>query len=118
MQEITSYDPYTIKDIEFFIDKKKKYATLKSIIISLAIFSLTIFMSYGSLKGIWAPKSELDIESSYQKTTSYPLTSNYLCVISKRISTKASNSTLVLIDAKNNSIISTFLPTNSYDDND
>ena len=45
------------------MNKKAKYTTLKSIVISLAIFALAFIISYEDVKQIWVPVGELDIIS-------------------------------------------------------
>lgn len=42
---LANYDPYSIEDVEFFVQKKSKYTTLKSILVSIVILALTIVLN-------------------------------------------------------------------------
>lgn len=49
MQTLADYDPYAIEEIEFFVEKKTKYTTLKSILVTLGILALTVVLNLGAI---------------------------------------------------------------------
>jgi hypothetical protein len=61
MQQLAKYDPYAITEVQCFIEKKTQYTTLKSILVSMVIFVLTIFLSWTTINDLWAPLSQLSI---------------------------------------------------------
>lgn len=113
-KRLQQYDPYTIQDIEFYIQKKSKYTTFKSILISLLIIALTIIISFDSLKQIWANRTELDIYSNNRKIPDQPLTSNSICIVSKTFGQNAPVSTLKNIDSLTNTVLKVFDKTDNF----
>lgn len=117
MEVLAKYDPYTIEEVEFFVQKKTKYTSLKSIIVSLIILGLTVFLNFNSVRHLWIPRAELPVFSSERKMSEKPLTSSYVCIIAKNHGNPIPNTNLSSINLSVNKSTKYYSLTNSFDGN-
>ena len=58
-KKVSNLDPYAIKHMEFVVNKSKNYTTIKSVIISLIVFALTVLINIPNFQELWKPIEEL-----------------------------------------------------------
>ena len=77
---VSRVDPYAIQEMEFNIKKASKYTTIKSLICTLIIFTLTILISLDSLSNLWKDRKDLPINRLDQvKLPLNPLSDTPIC---------------------------------------
>lgn len=66
--EFGKYDPLAIDAIDLKIKKNAKYSLVKTIIISLIIVALVIFINLTHIQNLFVERRDLEITSSLSKS--------------------------------------------------
>ncbi len=61
MKQLEDLDPSAIDTIEFNIKSVKKYTSIITVLLSICILCISLFINADSLSELWAPRSSLTI---------------------------------------------------------
>lgn len=114
MQTLANYDPYAIEEIEFFVEKKTKYTTLKSILVTLGILALTVVLNLGAIEHLWLETSELPVVSTSRRMSAEQFTSSYFCMFPKTVNSTLPRTALINFNKNTNETIKTFSVTDKF----
>ena len=80
MEKLAQYDPLALTAIEFNIKAVKKYTSVATIVISLAVVALSVVINLEAIKHLWLPLSELPVFYNLDKFSSMAQTEdNIVC---------------------------------------
>lgn len=61
---LEEYDLYALKSYSFTVRKTHSFFSLPTVLLSLAVFIIAVFINLNTVRHLWLPLNELDIISS------------------------------------------------------